>query len=425
MRTIRTNDRAQNVVLGTILVFGFLITGLGIYQTTVVPNQNAGVELNHAEEVDEDFSELYAGANNAAEQRSEYTANIKLGTQYPPRALTLNPPAASGSIRTTELGEIEGEIEIDDPPTGFSNPIDIENDFCGLGEERGGDPLTKALVYDPDYNELDGIGVHGYEYSSRYQEVDDSVTDTDQQLVNGRNINLRPITAGSISRTSASSTTVSFKTDQTGGKSVTATDEWELQLPTRLSDDKWEEILREEIDDGPIKSVDESGGVLTIKFSSGDYRIRCTPLGVDETPSNDPRLILADDDDTDDPASINPVGPQALELRSVSKDNKAFDANFNNRGPSKTVQKVRVPYVVNPGSNFDGVVSLSKNGDETTVTVGQGFDDNIDWEWSSGEDDNVIVEGENKNIKPNQAGVAVVFEFENGERTTYFIGLSD
>jgi len=50
--------RGQSVVVGTVVLFGFLILALGIYQVQVVPTENADVEFEHSQEVEDHFGDL-------------------------------------------------------------------------------------------------------------------------------------------------------------------------------------------------------------------------------------------------------------------------------------------------------------------------------------------------------------------------------
>lgn len=429
-------ERGQSVTIGAIIIFGFLIAALGLYQVSIVPNQNADVEAAHADAIDEDFSELFAGVINTDETGESYTAVVKLGTKYPARALTLNPPPASGSIRTTELGRISGTVDGNE----------IESSFCGIGTDPSeGNPTTKTVVYNPGYNELDGVGVHVYENTAIYQDVDGSLAESEQQLVQGNNINLRLVTLGTLSDTSTSAKPVTFKSGVTGGDTVTPSSSWTLTLPTRLDDgtdvDIWEQILEEPRDAGTVTDVREAGpDSVEIEFASGTYQIRCTPMGIDETPQNDPDFVPGDS--SSGGSQINPTGPNELELTDVAKasgggggggnnvngESVVWEATFTNNGGSKTIERVRVPYVSSPGNSFDGDVDLKHDGESVSVTVGQGFESigGSGWEWdASGPEQTGVVDVADDTINANNAGAAVVVEFSDDTTSTYFISTSN
>jgi hypothetical protein len=387
-------DRGQSVVIGSILIFGFLVAGLGAYQVTVVPDQNKQVEFNHQEEIKEDFSELFAGTLNAAAQNGKHTSNPNLGVRYPPRALTLNPPDASGTLRTDTFsddigvsGATPGVITDEASPT----TTFTMSDFCGSGAVTD----TRAIVYEPGYNVLSGVGVLGYENTVRYQDVNTEVPNSNQDLVDNGQITLAPISESSITRTSTSSGTITLKAGATGGTTVNPAADWTLTLPTRLSPSQWSTILE---DEERVASVSGGGGTVDITFkeedSSGNeltYEINCTPVGVNERPDNNP-VIVPSDDDSDTSNGINPIGPSALELESASRltgGSNGFNANlFNNAGFQKTVTEVRVAYVSASGSCSSSPCEVTLDvtpgtpGGEQTVEVGGQFESVPASEWT-------------------------------------------
>ncbi|OYR41360.1 MULTISPECIES: hypothetical protein [unclassified Halorubrum] len=94
--------RGQSVVIGTVILFGFLILALSLYQVQVVPQQNGQVEFQHFEEVRNDLVELRAGIVRAGSTDRAQYETIRLGTQYPTRIFAINPPDPSGTIRTSD-----------------------------------------------------------------------------------------------------------------------------------------------------------------------------------------------------------------------------------------------------------------------------------------------------------------------------------
>jgi len=102
--------RGQSVVIGSVIIFGFLILSLSLYQVQVVPQQNGQVEFQHSEQVRNDLVDLRAGILQAGSvDRSQYQT-VRLGTTYSTRVFALNPPSPAGTIRT-----------IDSPPIVISN----------------------------------------------------------------------------------------------------------------------------------------------------------------------------------------------------------------------------------------------------------------------------------------------------------------
>ena len=123
--------RGQSVVIGTVILFGFLILALSLYQAQVVPQQNGAAELEHYEAVQDDLIELRAGIATAGQADTPQFKTVRLGTAYPTRLIAINPPRPVGVLQTSE-----------------SYDIRISN---------GTDEITistRFLKYNPGYNEL-------------------------------------------------------------------------------------------------------------------------------------------------------------------------------------------------------------------------------------------------------------------------------
>ncbi|TKX48318.1 hypothetical protein EXE49_16395 [Halorubrum sp. ASP121] len=130
------DNRAVAPVIGVVILFGFLILALSLYQVEIVPQQNAETEFQHSGEVRNDLVELRAGILQAGSIDQPQYQTVQLGTTYSTRVFTINPPAPAGTIRTT------------DP-----YPITISNN-SGTPEGTITIP-TRFIEYQPGYNELD------------------------------------------------------------------------------------------------------------------------------------------------------------------------------------------------------------------------------------------------------------------------------
>lgn len=421
-------DRGQSQVVGAILIFSFLIAGLALVQVTIVPQQNEEIELDHAAEVQEDFSNIYTGMMNAAETNSRRSASLKLGFSYPARAFTINPAAPAGTIRTENLNSLEGQVQ-DDTATG-SPTYDIEKDICGLNDGTE----TKALVYEPNYNFATDIGRFGYHQSASYQAIDPQGKDpvavnTNQQLISGDRIALRPLVSGDLSRSSKSSETLTFTPGSTGDTSIESTNPVKLTIPTDLSADQWDTMLSGQPN---FQKVEDAGaGYVEITLVADEYRIECTPLGLNNRPANVP--TVNDDGDDDSAGSpINPIGPEQLVLKSTSGSGNSLSATFKNNDDDdqKIVDEVRVLYVVSPGGGNQVEMQVTTDppsGNSISTQVGSGYIDipdsspsNIQEDWTWDPENQRTVKFTGSAIKKN-TGVAVEFKFANGNTSTYFV----
>jgi len=116
--------RGQSVVVGTVVLFGFLILALGIYQVQVVPTENADVEFEHSQEVEDHFGDLRNGVLDAAATASTRSTQIRLGTRYPSRTFFVNPRPSPARSR-------------------LRRPV---SSVCGT-RRLGAMPLTRTSVY--------------------------------------------------------------------------------------------------------------------------------------------------------------------------------------------------------------------------------------------------------------------------------------
>ena len=129
------DNRAVSSVIGVVILFGFLILALSLYQVEVVPQQNAETEFQHSGEVRNDLVELRAGILQAGSIDQPQYQTVQLGTVYSTRVFSINPPAPAGTIRTSK-----------------SYPIIIAYESNGTVIET---IPTRFIEYQPGYNELD------------------------------------------------------------------------------------------------------------------------------------------------------------------------------------------------------------------------------------------------------------------------------
>lgn len=404
-------DRGQSQVIGAILIFGFVIAGLGLYQISVVPQQNGEVELDHSQDVDTDFDDVHSAITNAGSANDLRTASVKLGTRYPPRALTLNPAPVSGRIAISDLS---GSIDA----SGFS-----ADDVCGSTATS-----PKTLTYKANYNELNGAGQHGYETSVTYKEANGEIVDSSQVLIQGTTIRLLPLTTGTVSTASVTSETLEFEGGETGGTTLTNTAPT-ITLPTDLSENQWETILDDVdgVDDGDIT---KTGDRVSIDLPTDTYEVRCTAIGEGKTPTNLPAVTPGSG--TSNPGGgINPNGPGEVAYSSASMDgNNGVEITFENLDSQpRTIEEARVPFYASDGQGGSGgdpgeKVDIKQDGDpfeeiggpyvsRSDVTIQPGSTDEIELDFFC-DDESAYTVGEGDYF-------VVSLKFQNGETNNYFI----
>ena len=281
--------RGQSVVVGTVILFGFLILALGVYQVQVVPTENANVEFEHSQAVEDDFGDLRNDVLRAGATGSTGSTQIQLGTRYPARTFFINPPPVSGSLETEATGEIR-----------------VRNATVGPGARENAREFwnttpafpTRSLRYDANYNEFDDAPELVYEHSVVAAEFDEAVLlRSGQTVVSEERISLTALT-GSVSESgvgpqsvdpravSASDTTVPL---EPAGGNIT------LELPTAVGNasrlaDRWTEALPA----GATATSNATGEAIRITLANGSdpYRLALSEVSLDASGETEPAYVV-------------------------------------------------------------------------------------------------------------------------------------
>lgn len=306
---LRSDDRGISNVVGATLIFGFLVISLALYQATVVPSQNEQVEFDHSQAVQRDVIDVRNAILETKEEGYDGFVSVTLGTSYPTRTIAINPPPVTGNLRTTE----NRSFAIRDG----SGSLVTDNVCPGAAQ-------TRFLVYEPTYHEYASGPDVVYENSVVYEAFGSgNVLDSGQTIVQGNEINVIPLQGNY----SASGTrTVSFES-KAGLLDSTKVDHPEIELPTRLTESDWEDLLDGEVDPG---NVTVANGNVTIA-PDGEFTVNCGPVGADSVPTSGARRDVA--------ADINPAGPGDVVLKNstfVDKTRGVVDVYFNNTATAST-----------------------------------------------------------------------------------------
>lgn len=260
------DERGQAIQIGAVLLFAALIIVFSTYQAFIVPNQNREVEFNHNQRVQEQLQELRNGIVSVPESGTGRSVSVQLGTRYPSRLVALNPGPATGSLRTIGTGESKVNISV----INVSAAGETE-DFWN-GDTRN--YSSGSLVYTQNYNEYQQAPRTLYDNTVLVnQNRNRNLTVTDQQLIDGRTINLISLNGSlSVSRTravtvdleavSAPARTVPVTNDD-AGENVT------IGFPTRLNESNWRNILEDEFDDPDVANDNRYIYNLTVSPISG------------------------------------------------------------------------------------------------------------------------------------------------------------
>ena len=267
--------RGQSVVIGTVILFGFLILALSLYQVQVVPQQNAQTEFEHFEEVRNDLVELRNGILSAGSSERPQFVDVKLGTNFQTRLFAINPPDPAGTLQTSQRYNIT-----------------ITDEF---GETEN--ISTRFVRYRPGYNEIQ-VGSTWYDNSVLYLDEQESgdraVIIEDQNLVVD-NDTLR-ITALQNEFQASGTRRVSLELYPANNATNLSDLEGELNvtIPTRLGADDgyWNESIETKsgssvryggIDDNKYNSSDEVSA-LYLDVNSSD-NITVNSVGIQSEPA--------------------------------------------------------------------------------------------------------------------------------------------
>jgi hypothetical protein len=253
-------------VVGTVILFGFLILALSLYQVQIVPQQNAQVEFQHFEEVRNDLVELRAGILQAGSiDRTQYQT-VRLGTSYSTRLFTINPPTPTGTIRTTQ-----------------SYPITISN---------GSDTVTiptRFLEYRPGYNELDRSSTW-YDASVLYLNATENgggiAVIEDQELVDdGGKVRVVAL-QNEFRRSGTGRVTLELRPAEAVTGSIPEGDV-NVTIPTRLSGDEyWDDADIPAATYGGATSDANGDGVHNLTLETTADNLTVDTVGVQESPEN-------------------------------------------------------------------------------------------------------------------------------------------
>lgn len=287
-----SDSRAQSVQIGAVLLFGILIVLLSTWQAFVVPNQNEEVEFNHNERVQQQMTELRSTIISMPGADTPQSVTIDVGLRYPSRTIFRNPPPVSGRIQTLDTTDESFNVTI-------ANAEAQNEDFEQLWTRDGASYNTGAIEYRPSYNEYQSAPRTIYSATVLYnafEREDRQLPLSGQSLVRGNRISLVALN-GSLSENGVRSSSLDFEPISTRTREVDVEPEpgeqITLELPTRMSLDRWQELFAEEANvDSSAVTLDQSAfddeevGLLRVPLrsdpvgSQDSYRLQLAKVGV-------------------------------------------------------------------------------------------------------------------------------------------------
>ncbi|MDL0138010.1 Ig-like domain-containing protein [Halobacterium salinarum] len=378
------DNRAVTVQIGAILLFGTLIISMSIYQVTIVPSQNADVEYQHSQTVQNQMTDVRNGILRAAATGTIQPASVTLGTQYPSRVFLVNPPPATGTLQTSDAQAIQ-----------LTNVAAINNETNHFFEAIGAwNTSTKTLSYEPNYHEYDNAPSTLYESSilSNYypdNENSPAIPISNQVLVNEETNTITVVALnGSLSTSRSGSVSVEPVSLSAPYEPVEITPEEDtdpitLTVPTKVSPDLMEtRTSLTDVSPGPLNETVN----ITLQ---GNYTLRTAKIGVgSSTTEPGPRYLTTSENTVVQPNEEFTVSVRDRFNNPVGDQNVTVTANGSVVGStSKRVGQSGEVTFTYTGSGDDVTVSISGSGEEHKVIFeGKSEDDGDD---EDNEDDSV------------------------------------
>ena len=290
--TLRGDDRAVAVQIGAVILLGFLMISLSLYQATVVPNENREVEFQHNQRVQSDMLEVRNAILGTAATGSASPAAVELGTQYPTRAVAINPSPPSGTLSTSSLGTVQVRNAVaDDAATTEPDYPETADFWNGTTQNY----TTKSLEYRPSYANYDNAPTTVYENGLVYNRFrSGNVTRSGQPVVAGTRISLVAL-SGNLSRGGTSSLVVDPEAVSVSTRTISVTNESagenvSVVVPSELDADEWQELLEESGDYDPaadstngayVYEVQNHSAGVELYFESDEtYQLKLSKVGV-------------------------------------------------------------------------------------------------------------------------------------------------
>ncbi|MFC7175691.1 hypothetical protein [Halosegnis marinus] len=354
-----TDERGQAIQVGAVILFSFVVIAFSLYQASVVPSQNTAIEVQHNERVQSDMLDVRNAVLSSVSSGANPFVEVGLGTQYPARALAINPAPPSGLVRTTDSSPV---TVLEGGPGGTN----VSNDVCP-GTSA---PRSRLLTYEPTYNYLDAESVFVENTVAFTTTGDDPLVLSGQRFLVNNTVNLVPMRNEYQQQGTGSASVEPVP----GGVVTTTVSDPVIEVPTELDTTTWQEILGDQLESGESAAV-TGGDTLRLQLS-GDYEIVCAPVGINGPPPSGARSSSLTPGAGDGGSDVNPAGANSVVLTGVSTDgNDVVNATFENTGDSAvTIDRARVPFMYTPDKNNVPSYTLLNGNADDNLTVRENFE---------------------------------------------------
>jgi len=301
----RRDDRGQAIQVGAVLLFAMLIIAMSVYQAQVVPRENAKIEFDSYLDASSDMTQLRNDMLGVAATNNQRGTTVTTGTTYPARIFFVNPPTATGRIRT---GAPENLSFANVRSTSDEGNVDRYFQSEGSTLEYS----TRDVRFLPQYSEIDVAPVvvaNGF----TYRNYSTPIPLTTQTVIQGNRLTFVTV-EGDLD---AGGVTTPITTDPVSAhtRTVTVTNRTSsplnVTIPTPINASVWEdEILAGQLSQGPTDDrhvLDVAPGprpnTINVTLESGvNYELRLGRIELheraelNETESPPARYLVAETD---------------------------------------------------------------------------------------------------------------------------------
>jgi hypothetical protein len=285
-------------------LFAFTVILISMNQAYIVPQENSEIEFQHFQDTRSDMVSVQNSVLTAGKADVSQYPTVQLGTNYPPRIFAVNPPPASGTLRTSEAYDIV-----------ITNESDTER------------ISTRFIQYRPGYNELE-VGPTWYENSILYlgeTPRGGRVIYEDQQLVTGGNTLRITALQNEFDQSGTGRATLElYPTEATTADEI-PTGDLDITVPTRLTaDEYWGAAMQDQPFYDEVNESYYPGAVYGLNFSidttQESNELQVNTVGIRSEPDEGPAKQNVGGDDSTNPPGQDPPGFSASSASDLTAD---------------------------------------------------------------------------------------------------------
>ncbi len=362
---LRHDTRGQAVQVGAVLLLGVAVIAFSGYQATVVPQQNEGVELRHAEEIGGQMTEFRNAIVNSVGSDAVSSVALQLGSTYPSRAVGANPTPPAGTLRT---------VGVDNPAVGLTlDNVSAEGETADYWNGTQRTYSSGVVVYRHTHNYHHDAPKIVYDNTVLYDQFSGTNrTETGQTMISENELSLIAVNGSlderGVGRESVDITTVSSSAETIAVPVADDGDRLNVTLTTKLPRTEWRAVLDAEFDTDPgpndgderyLRNITQRPGPagfynVSFVFERGaTYRLQLSKVGLQTTGNSEEEAYLAVDS-----------GEGATVQQGLSEDLQvAVRDRFNN-----PVEGVTVNGSVAAGSSGNLTTDRTRTGEDGLAT---------------------------------------------------------